>query len=66
MSPAVKVVLINSSLLSIPTYCLSVYSVLDFVLNETSKVVRAFYWHKGGNGKAIHVVAWNRIMDVKN
>lgn len=46
LSPASKIVLINSSLLSIPTYYLSVYPIPDFVLTKISKVVNSFLWEK--------------------
>lgn len=49
LSPAAKTILINSSLLSIPTYYLSIYPILDSILHKISKIVRNFLWHKGGN-----------------
>lgn len=43
LSDAAKAILINSSILSIPTYYLSSYPVLDSALLEISKIVRDFF-----------------------
>ncbi|XP_039136968.1 uncharacterized protein LOC120274488 [Dioscorea cayenensis subsp. rotundata] len=66
LSAAAKSILINSSILSIPTYYLSVYPIPDSVLHEITKLVRDFFWFKGGNGKGIHAVAWCHITDFKS
>lgn len=65
LSPTAKTTLINSSILSIPTYYLSVYPIHDSILSEISKLVREFFWYKGSNRKCIHAVAWNHITDTK-
>lgn len=44
LSDAAKAILINSSILSIPTYYLSSYPVLDSTLLEISKIVRDFFY----------------------
>lgn len=62
LSPASKTVLINSTLLSIPTYNLSVYPIPDTILSKITKIVSRFFfffWGKGCNGKGIHNVAWS-------
>lgn len=66
LSSAAKSILINSSILSIPTYYLSAYPVPDSVLQEITKVVRDFFWYKGGNGKGIHSVAWSCVTNNKS
>lgn len=64
-SYAAKEILINSCILSIPTYNLSVYPIPDSILSEISKVVRKFFWSRGSNGKGIHNVCWNVITESK-
>ncbi|XP_039125466.1 uncharacterized protein LOC120261592 [Dioscorea cayenensis subsp. rotundata] len=61
LSPAAKTVLINSSLLSLPLYYLSVYPIYDSILLEIHRIVRRFFWSKSCNGKGIHAVSWNDI-----
>lgn len=65
LSSAAKVVLINSSLLSVPTYYLSVYPIHDSTLHEIKKITRGFFWHKGGDRNGIHVVSWDDLTDSK-
>lgn len=43
LSIAAKTILINSTLLSIPTYALSVYSIPKSILSKITKVVRKFF-----------------------
>lgn len=57
LSMAAKTTLINSSLLSIPTFYLLVYPIPESVLLEINKIIRDFLWHKGGKGKGIHAVS---------
>ncbi|XP_039119158.1 uncharacterized protein LOC120255390 [Dioscorea cayenensis subsp. rotundata] len=61
LSPTAKAVLINSSLLSLPIYYLSMYPIYDSILMEIHRVVRRFFWRKSSNGKGIHAVAWNDL-----
>lgn len=61
LSPAAKATLINSSLLSIPTYTMSVYSIPEGVFSEITKAVRKFYWSRNSNEKGIHNVNWKTI-----
>ncbi|XP_039120948.1 uncharacterized protein LOC120257557 [Dioscorea cayenensis subsp. rotundata] len=65
LSPAAKTVLINSSLLSLPIYYLSVYPIYDSTLKDINRIVRRFFWCKNGNGKGIHAVGWNDITSPK-
>lgn len=66
LSKVAKSTLINSSLLSFPTYYLSVYPIPDFVLAAITKIIRNFFWNQGGNGKGIHTVAWNNITNFRS
>lgn len=66
LSQVAKVILINSSILSIPTYYTSVYPIPDTVLNEINKIVRDFLWYKDNNRKGIHVVALSNLTDSKS
>lgn len=53
LSLATKSILINSSILAVSTYYLPVYPIPDSILREITKIVRNFFWDKGGNGKGI-------------
>ncbi|XP_039138834.1 uncharacterized protein LOC120276174 [Dioscorea cayenensis subsp. rotundata] len=66
LSPAAKVTLINSSLVSIPTYNLLVYPIPDSVLSEITKVLRRFFWSHDYNGKGIHKVVRSSIIEVNH
>lgn len=65
LSMVAKSTLINSSLISIPTYYISIYPIPDSILKEIQKTVRSFFWHKGGNEKGIHAVCRNCLTDSK-
>ena len=56
-SYAGKIVLINSSLLSIPNYLMSSGAIPDTVLDKFSKIARDFLWSKGGNRSGVHSIA---------
>lgn len=53
--------MINSYILSIPTYYILVYPVPDSILQEITRLVRDFFWFKGGNGKGTHSITWSCI-----
>lgn len=65
LSVTAKTVFINSSLLSIPNYHLSVSPIPDSVLNEISKIIQGFYWSKNSNRKGIHAVGWINLIESK-
>lgn len=56
ISRAGKITLINSSLLSIPLYYLSVYPVSDCILDQISTCARNFLWSSSGNRSGMHLV----------
>lgn len=57
-----KVILINSVLLSVPSYTLFVYHMPDSVLDQITRIARNFLWHKDGNRSDLPLVSWNRAM----
>lgn len=59
ISKASRVILINSSNLSVPLYYLSSYLLLDNILDSISRQVRNFLWVYNGNRSSIHLVSWN-------
>lgn len=59
ISPTGKMTLINSSLLSVSLYYLSVYPIPDVILDKISTKARKFLWSNCGNRSGIHLV--NRI-----
>ncbi|XP_039138794.1 uncharacterized protein LOC120276131 [Dioscorea cayenensis subsp. rotundata] len=58
ISKAGKSVLINSVIMSIPMYYLSVYPVPDSFLDRIAKAARLFFWSKSGNRKGMNSVSW--------
>lgn len=62
ISKAGKTILINSSVMSTSLYYLSVYLVLDYVLDGISKAARSFFWAKGCNRKCMNSESWIVIM----
>ena len=58
-SRAGKAVLINSTVMAIPVYYLSVYSISDSIMDKISKAARKFLWSSGGNSSGIPLVNWN-------
>lgn len=55
-------VLINRSLLFIPTYYLSTYPIMDYILNSISKLASDFLWSNRGNGSGIHLISQNNTI----
>lgn len=53
--------LINSSILSILLCYLSIYPILDTILDRFSKVARKFFWSRSGNLDGMNSIAWNDI-----
>lgn len=63
LSLAAKCILINSVLLSVPVYTMSVYPIPDSILFAISKIMRKFFWCKNRNGKGIHIENWKTITE---
>lgn len=59
ISKASRVILINSSNLSVPLYYLSSYLLLDNILGSIPRQVRNFLWVYSGNRSSIYLVSWN-------
>lgn len=57
LSPVGKAILINSSIMSIPLYYLSVYPIPDTILDHFSKVARKFFLSRSGNRNGMNSVA---------
>lgn len=55
-------ILINSVLMTIPSYTLAVYSPPDSILDKLSKIARNFLWHNDSNGSGLSLVSWNRAI----
>ncbi|XP_028551608.1 uncharacterized protein LOC114579873 [Dendrobium catenatum] len=56
-----KLILIDSSLLSMPTFLITHSMVPKRVLYELEKLCRSFLWHKNEGTKGMHYVAWGDI-----
>lgn len=59
ISKARKAILINSSIMALPSFYLSVYPVPDSTLDKLSHLARKFLWDNGGNGSGMLMVSWN-------
>lgn len=59
MSIGGRVVLVNSSLVSIPFYLLSCYHIPDTTLESITKLARHFIWGKGSNNSDISYLSWS-------
>ncbi|KAI0519702.1 hypothetical protein KFK09_007160 [Dendrobium nobile] len=56
-----KLILIESSLLSMPNFLITHSLVPKRVLHELEKLCRNFIWHKNDGTKGMHSVAWEEI-----
>jgi hypothetical protein len=56
-----KLILINSSLSSIPTYYMSMYLLPKTILEKMDKTRKKFFWQGGGEKKKYHLVKWDKI-----
>ncbi|XP_020683725.1 uncharacterized protein LOC110100530 [Dendrobium catenatum] len=61
LSLAGKLILIDSSLLSMPNYLVTHSMVPKRVLYVLEKLCRSFLWHKNEESKSMHYVAWKDI-----
>lgn len=61
ISPAGRTTLINSSIMSILLYYLSIYPIPDSILDQISKIARHFFWSKSGNRNGICTVSWDDV-----
>lgn len=61
ISPAGKVVLINSVLLIIPSYTLVVYHMPDTIFDQLAEINWIFLRYDDGNNSGLLLVSWNRI-----
>lgn len=52
-------ILINSVLLSVPSYTLAVYYMPELVLDQITRIARNFLCHKDGNRSDLPLVSWN-------
>lgn len=57
LSPVGKTILINSSIITVPLYYLSVYPMPKFVLDRVSKAARTLFWAKDSNRNGISSVS---------
>lgn len=56
-----KLILINSALLSIPSYTLAVCHIPDTILDKLAKIAQNFLWHKDSDLRGLPLISWNRI-----
>lgn len=56
-----KLTLLRSTLLSLPTYYLSLFTILASVANRLVRLQRNFLWAGTGNGFKHHLVWWDTV-----
>lgn len=56
ISQANRQILINNTLLGIPTYLLSSHVIPETVLNKIFKITKDFLWGKGNNSSGFHPI----------
>ncbi|KAL5728306.1 hypothetical protein ACHQM5_001405 [Ranunculus cassubicifolius] len=61
LSKGGRLVLVKSTLLSLPVYMLSLFVLPSSVAKELEKIVRCFLWGKKGGRRKIHLLSWNKI-----
>jgi hypothetical protein len=60
-------VLIKSVLQSIPTYFMSLFTILSSLCDEIEKMMNSFWWeHSGASTKGIHWMSWDKLAMHKN
>jgi hypothetical protein len=67
LSKVGREVLIKSVLQSIPTYFMSLFTLLSSLCDEIEKMMNSFWWgHSGAQKKGIHWMSWDRLSMHKN
>jgi hypothetical protein len=59
LSKAGKEVMIKSVLQAIPEYVMSIYLLLDSLIDDIERMINAFWWGGGNNNKGIRWLAWD-------
>lgn len=54
-----KTILINSSIMALPSYYLSVYPIPNLAIDKLSCSARKLLWANGSNGSIMSMVSWN-------
>jgi hypothetical protein len=65
LSKGVRLTLINSTLLNLPTYFLSLFPIPMRVVNRLEKLQRDFFWGGIGDEFKFHLVNWSTICSSK-
>jgi hypothetical protein len=60
-----KLILINSSLSSIPTYYMSMYLLPKTILKKMDRTRKKIFWQGGGEKNKYHLVKWIKITRLK-
>lgn len=61
LSSGGKSILINSSLSSIPMYCLGFYRMYEVNHKKFDSIRERFFWEGVGNKKKYHMVCWDAL-----
>jgi mannosylglycoprotein endo-beta-mannosidase len=60
-----KLILINSCLSSIPTYCMSMFILPKTILKKMDSIRKRFFWQGNGIKRRYHLVKWINITKPK-
>lgn len=61
-----RLILINSSLSSVPIYHMSMFLLHDTILEKMNKIIRRFFWQCGSSKKKYDMVKWALICKPKD
>jgi mannosylglycoprotein endo-beta-mannosidase len=61
-----RLILLNSSLSSIPTYYMSMHLLPQTILKRMDRTRKKFFWQGGGEKKKYHLVKWLKITSPKS
>ena len=61
LSKGGKLTLIKSTLSSMPTYFLSLFTIPKTIALRLEKLIRDFLWKGSENAQGIHLVAWKEL-----
>jgi mannosylglycoprotein endo-beta-mannosidase len=60
-----RLILLNSSLSSIPTYYMSMHLLPKTILKRMDRTRKKFFWQRGGEKKKYHLVKWVKVTNPK-
>ena len=66
LSKAARVILMNSSLISLLMYLMGFYSLHESLHQKVAKILSRFFWAGENNKQKYHMVKWSEICKPKD